>query len=262
MSGGWQLRPQEAYISDGNALSNSTGLFIPFPSTRNTYGPWTELSAGVPFDCSNLEVLMGCVDFESYGVVDLALGPSGSEEVIASSLGCQGYSGRVSFRLPVNIPAGTRVSARVQWRHDITSPVTGIYISTNFGASAFEDEAYQNVLLLADSLFIPPVATLNAKGPWSTLNSAVPRDIAELMFIVNNDDQNSPQGSFLIDIGVGPAGGEVVIIPNLPFFLGIACQPAGSLWYRKGVPSGMRIAARIQVNNTAYGIALSLYGVN
>lgn len=259
MSGGWQLRSQSSYVDDGNALSNSAGLLFPDPP-QGVYSPFQQLIAAVPFNCSGIDISLMDIGFERYGVFDLAIGPAGAEQVIASAIGYEGNYIARRIRLPLQVPAGTRVSGRNELRY--LNNTGGLYVCTEMWTSDFySGRSYQNFAILSDAVVISPSASPNVKGPWYTLNAAISQDVAELTVIVNNNNAHSPQGEGLLDIGVGPAGAEIAIIPNLMYVISTGCTPPSIPWYQTVIPAGTRIAARMQ-STSGDGLGVSTYGVS
>lgn len=87
--------------------------------TAGAKGAWTQLVASTSHPCSSVVVTLGSLSsLYSYdAAVDVAVGAAGSEVIVVSDLQCNvpggGYSGMATFNLPLTIPAGSRISARV-----------------------------------------------------------------------------------------------------------------------------------------------------
>lgn len=93
------------------------------------------------------------------------------------------------------------------------------------------------------STLVTSSATANTKGSWSQLFAATSFDATALLLHVSNQFNDT---KYLVDIGLGAAGSEIVIAPNLLF--GLATGVCVSLLLPLAVPAGSRVAARSQDN--------------
>lgn len=85
--------------------------------------------------------------------------------------------------------------------------------------------------------------TANTKGSWTQLIAST--GVAAVNGFWLSFWQYTPSDDFLLDIGIGPAAGEEVILSNL--FLAGSHQGAGiSVFFPLALPAGTRLAARAQ----------------
>jgi hypothetical protein len=107
-------------------ISSATGVTIDPGGTANTLSAWTQITASTPnaFNALMVAIGSGGRSVASAGVswlVDIAMGASGSEQIIAKQLFVMS-SGNTVFNMapptlgpfPCSIPAGTRLAARAQ----------------------------------------------------------------------------------------------------------------------------------------------------
>jgi hypothetical protein len=88
----------------------------------------------------------------------------------------------------------------------------------------------------------------NTKSAWTQLSASAPFDVAGLWVTVSAGGAN---GSALFDIGIGGAGSEQVIVPNVPVRRnGGANFGSGPIVLPVAIPAGTRIAARYQSSAT------------
>src|SRR5262249_53937045 len=87
-----------------------------------------------------------------------------------------------------------------------------------------------------------------SKGSWSTLISSTSEDVCALLITITS---SITARSFLIDIGVGGAGSETVIVPNLPFSTGDAFSNFWSILVPVSIAAGSRIAVRSEANTSS-----------
>jgi hypothetical protein len=92
-------------------------------ATAHTKGAWTELIASTPYDAYGIWIGIDGVHTSAAAtnyLVDIGVGPSGSERVIIPNLNVWGADATAAglnphqFWFPVYIPAGSRISARSQ----------------------------------------------------------------------------------------------------------------------------------------------------
>ncbi len=91
-------------------------------------------------------------------------------------------------------------------------------------------------------------ATDHTKGAWAQVTASTARDYDALLIALN---VNSNAIGELFDIGVGGAGAEQVVVPDLLF----AGLDRHALYFLApvAVPAGSRIAARMQATNAGAG---------
>jgi len=113
-----------------------------------------------------------------------------------------------------------------------------------------------------DGTALTPDATANTKGAYAELIAST----AQAWSGFNLTVTRSPSATayeYLVDIAVGTAASEVVIVPDMRFCGAGAANgsPGYSMWCPIPVPAGTRIAARCQANNSsAANIRVSVIG--
>lgn len=97
---------------------------------------------------------------------------------------------------------------------------------------------------------VDPGSSDHNKGSWVELCSALPFDVSGLILNVNATYVSS---EYLIDLGIGAGGSEIVLVPNLLFSLVSNSWWATSSQYNIpiGIKSGTRIAARQQARTSS-----------
>lgn len=100
----------------------------------------------------------------------------------------------------------------------------------------------------------------DTKGSWSEFTSSCPMDVGGILVHVEGNSGNAFNNQ-LLDIGVGAAASETVILSNL-----LACGKGQHGYYQcfipLSIPEGERIAVRGQCNQASknIGVILRLYG--
>lgn len=282
MPGGFSINNE---VYNGTAIAaltaSSVGTTVAASASANTLGSWVQLTASSPVDCVGM--LIAVNGFEAVarsGAIDIGVGGSGSEVVIASKLLMNSvnadYVTATVIYLPIAIPAGTRISARCQCSDTSDSVSISAIL---FQGSFSNGEGYAGVdaigFLSGTTLgtAIDPGGTINTKGAYAQMISSTARDYAGFFFIFDNQSHDSTSGSvfasFLVDIAMGSSGSEVPFVPNLNMYrysttvFSIIYQPASPIIWNP-VPAGTRLAARAQCSvNTATTrmLGITAYGI-
>jgi hypothetical protein len=100
-----------------------------------------------------------------------------------------------------------------------------------------------------DPITVTAGGTAHTKGAWTQLIASTPYDAYGIWVGIDGIHVSAGATNYLVDIGVGPAGSEQVIIPNLDVW-GADATAAGLnpliFWFPVYIPAGSRIAARSQ----------------
>jgi hypothetical protein len=100
-------------------------------------------------------------------------------------------------------------------------------------------------------------ASANAKGGWTTLTSGVGYTIRTLQVVLSLASGNGRD--YLVDIGTGASGSEVVLISNLLYTPG-SDDVAYSYQLPCHIPENTRIAARVQCSTANSSLQIAAYG--
>lgn len=276
MSGGFALGAGLCNAQSIADVSASIGTSVTASSSANTKGSYVQLSASTPYDASWIELQLFMVNggFNAPNVVlDLAIGASGSEVIVASNILCGSMfandPGKISVVLPIKITAGSRLAARIQ--SDNGSQVAGVLV-TLFDSAFCDGASFNGVTDIGFNAgtsygtVIAPSSTANTKGSWTQLIAATAADYFGLFGSFNTDHTATTNCNYLVDIGIGASGSEVVISPN-HLVVGVSgdsqSAPQSMIPFRfMEIPAGTRIAARSQASlASASGPMLTMYGV-
>ena len=97
----------------------------------------------------------------------------------------------------------------------------------------------------AQGTLVTPV--VGSKGAWAQVIASLDNDTYGLLICINSNTASTASRNTVVDIGIGTAGNELVMIPDL--IAGNATAYLnGGLWYYfpVAIPAGTRIAARSQ----------------
>lgn len=258
------------YATYGINTANSQGTTVT-TGAANTKGSWAELTASSEFASCGIMVHIGNNARSSRYLVDIGVGASGSEDAIIPNLLLRAESSTsicTSFYFPLSIASGTRIAARAQ-SEDAT--VTLSVSVTIVGGGFMNPSPFSRVLTYGadttntDGKFYQTSGTSNnTKSGYQQLTASTTLPIKALM--VGSINFIGGVDTFgLMDIAVGGAGSETVLIPNLPFN---GDTTNASIVVNYGlfpcsIPSGTRLSYREQVsqNNVANYVVVILYAL-
>ncbi len=248
-------------------------------STVHTKGSWVELFSALAFDVYQVGLYVaevGVSTVDTSALLDVGADPAGGTaytEIIPNFLiGCvrdsAEFSNGYTAIFPVFIPAGATVAVRSQ---SIVSSDT-VEVGMKLHGGAPDGDPFPNhglvvaygVTVASSSGVTPANATANNEGAWVQLVAATTHPHRGLTVGVQAADNAIGSDDFLIDIGIGAGGSEVVIIEGIPVHtLGneqLRVVDAGA--FRQDLPEGVRLAVRAQgdANNVQSNLDVAVYG--
>ena len=241
-------------------IADATGG-IAGSATANQKSAWTELTAATPFDLHGFLIQTGECNPTATYLVDIGIGPSGSEVVLWPDL-LMGANGQMSLNVtwvPLFIPAGTRIAARVQSSTGDSTDKARWRILGGRSPFPFPVPLCSRVIAYgadtADSggTTVDPGATANTKGAWYEVTAATTAE-TKVLYLALGTRGNSAMadGWGEVDIAVGAAGSEQVIFTEQRIRLrateDIFPPLVGPI--PVSIPAGTRLAVRAQCSIT------------
>jgi hypothetical protein len=245
----------------------------------HTKGAYVEMLTATTFPAIGFYLLVfGHLGGKYDELIDVAVGAAGSEVNIISNL----YYGNgddtltsgqrnMPLYFPLSIPAGTRISARCQGGK-AASTYTGFRMYLVGGTLQQMPAQGVSVTYGADTsdsggTLVDPGGSLHTKGAWTELAASTSYPIRWLYMTTGFRAIDRGGGSWLIDVGVGAVGSEVVIVPNQFVATYLNAGPIQPQWIGPmavDIPANTRLAVRAQSNAndaTQRLIDVSLIGV-
>jgi hypothetical protein len=229
-------------------------------ATPHVKTAWSDLVPALPFDARGLTlVVMGGSTPTSF-LVDIGIGAAGQEQTIISNLimgAGSDFSGQLrSIYLPIALPANTRLALRAQ----ASGSNRVLRVSAIAHAGGFSSmpvlgrlTTYGGITGTSRGTQIDPGATANTKGAWTQITAATTNNAKLLCALVTfGGIANVPFTTWVLDIGIGAAGAETVLIADLPLHGGDvadAIYPPVQ-WFPVSVPVGTRLSARTRCEVT------------
>jgi hypothetical protein len=232
-------------------------------TAAHTKGAWQQLIASTSAQGSWLHV--ACTSFntlatDTASLVDIAIGASGSEVPIVSNVAVGGAS-NTYFTFPVQIPSGSRVSARIQ--SVVTGGKTGgvtVYV-VDAGDYALSPTSVD--VIGTDTATSKGTDFTGSSGTWVEATASTAQRYRAVSIVTSLHDADvATINNTVADVGVGAAGSEVAF-GNLRFStnaneLIAVSQPNPIDPHGRDIPAGSRLAVRhaITANPSKYGFCL------
>jgi len=212
----------------GGNITTGNGANITSAVGTNTKGTYTELIASTPYATRYLQIELSVANGNvDQTMIDIAVGAAASEIIILNNL----YIGRLignqtaQILLPVFIPAGVRLSARCQSAG--SAKVVNVRVHCIGGGFLTPQPLAQITTYAANTAdttgaAVDPGAAAGTKGSWVELSSSC--TAIKALFVAVAQNATFAAGTETItaklDIGVGAAARELVLIPDLLFGAG------------------------------------------
>jgi hypothetical protein len=259
----------------GGVASTSRGTTVTASGTTHTKGSWAQLIASTTLPAVGILVMFDDITAGRDYLTDIGVGAAGSEVVIAANLTASTGTGSVTYShiyIPLAIPAGTRIAARTQC--NVASgqiPTAVLIVSGTIGSPTSYSRCTTYGANTADSggTSVDPGGTANTKGAWVQIVSSTTNPIRQLIIgIPNQINTVRTSQSWHVDIGIGGAGSELILIPDLQLNASttndsVTPQIIGPIPVE--IPEGTRIAVRAQsdgIDATDRLFDVILYGID
>lgn len=255
----------------GSVGATSSGTIIT-TGIANTKGVYTQLTAATTRDTHWLWIQAS--NSPSTGTnlsLDIAVGAALSEQIIVADVLVADTTPEVARLIfPLIVPTGSRIAVRGQ--STAISDTCAVSLLLGSGGLDFKSfskvETYGFQSASTAGLVVDPGASANTKGAYREITSSTLRNHKGFLYIIDSGGSTAASANILMDIALGAAGSEQVIIPNLLLrststFAGVAPPFSGFIPYH--IPAASRIAVRAQSSNNTSGsrkFGITIYGVS
>lgn len=225
-------------------------------------GAYAEIVASTPANSSRmfLQCRFSSATGRSY-LIDIATGAAASEVVIVSNIAVITDTesiGGVVIPIDVDVPAGTRLSARCQG--STTGSITlacCLLLDTRPIASIANPVTYGADTTVSLGTQVDPGATINTKGAYVQFSASTTARIDALVICITTNAGLQAIASFTswnVDVATGAAASETVVLPDVTASASSIADTMRPSIVRLpiSIPAGTRLAVRCQCNrNTA-----------
>lgn len=235
----------------GGSLST---MGTPVAGGSGAYGSWVQLTAATLYDADHVSLYATGNTTGGMCYCDIGVGSAGNEVVIASTLMVFNHSAKYcvySYELPLSIPAGSRVCARIANSSGTASTNVKLNLfSGAFASSPACSAIYTNNITIGAGGTQLTTGGAATKGSYVTIDASTARDYCGIM---PKFAYCSVADWYMCDVAIGAAGNENVIIPNI----GVSPPSVSGFYelrntiYWVNIPAGSRISARASASATA-----------
>jgi hypothetical protein len=189
----------------------------------NVKGAYAQLIAatGFAYTAITLQMYAGGGGGSCY-LVDLAIGAAGQEQMIVPNILLDSMRtinmGAISITLPIAIPAGARVAARLQevggsGTRSVQMALVGRAGGSNTPQPTAGDAVtYGANMATSNGTLVDQGAVANTFGAFVELTSGTTRDHSFMAIVLGTNQQtNNGSGELNLQLAIGPAGAEVPI---------------------------------------------------
>lgn len=250
--------------------ATSQGLALTAAASTHTKSAWTELDASTAADAVALVLMLAGQSSMTY-LIDIGVGAASSETVIIPNLHLTNHSNSLGYStivIPFTIPSGTRIAARYQAGATTNPPLVCMQVIGATSAIAGLGTAFTTYgadTTTSSGVTVTSSATINTKGAWAALTASSTVACSQLIVCAFPPVVALNSVALLLDIGTGAASSETVIIPDLLLrtsALNDHLCGTGILGpIPVTIPSGTRIAARLQSNVASQTYSVVVIGI-
>jgi hypothetical protein len=235
--------------------SVSEGTIITASGSNNTKGSYTTLIAATAHPAGGMFIILGGANTSGGAyLIDLAIGAAASEQIIVPDLfyHAQADSTYMYAYLPISIPAGVRVSARVACSSASRTVRVNVVLVSGEAIEAAAT-AYGTDAANSRGTQVTASGSTNTKGSWTQLTAAT---TAEHKWCIVMMRSFSGQQAIL-DLGTGAGGSEQMVVPNMNLRDSSSGDPVAYAFPLR-IPKGTRVAARCAATVSSGAIYVQL----
>lgn len=231
-------------------------------ATPHTKGAWVQIDASLARDICGLSIVsdgtIGTGTSDTSMLLDVGIGAAASETVIVSNVPV-GYLGSgVQTFLPIHIPAGTRIAARIQAAiaSDTFAPIVVLYFADRPGMWA--GYALAETIGVNTATSAPTTGDLTDNA-WDEAVASTANPYRAVTCHITGFGTVMTNGVQTVDVGVGGAASEQILgtyitrSTNAETLTHIIGPP----FIEVAIPAGSRLAIR---KNTTNDLSAALIG--
>lgn len=246
-----QASPYRRFEGARQALGYGSGSPTTVTSGAvNTLGSMTEIASASGADATGITIFAD-TSVSGDGYLQVFFGPSGSE-VLQFTLPLLGSATAAislhSYTFGWRVPAATRIAAKFQSNTGAATTLVGVQlldgpIEQNGSITTFGVDVSDS-----GGLGVDPGGTTNTKGSWVEISSSLPHAVGKIWLVIGLRQNGAPSvATWLLDVGAGGSGSEVVVLPDEMFRLQVTSGQISPAVLELNLPSGIAAGARLAV---------------
>jgi hypothetical protein len=254
--------PQTVYNAVETTPFDVTTTSVPqalLTGAAHTKGDYTELLAATSFRAINIECTIGPAAAANNYFYDISTGTAGNEVVLLPNLWISSgtATGFTSVVIPIEVPAGVRLSARAQATGAAAAPriLCHLYGTADANVHRYTRmTAYGLTTATTVGTTVDPGAVANTKGAYAQVTASTANPISAFYLVVNNRlNQDETSMNMRYDVATGVALSEVVLQPDVQVTKSSFSDNLAQHWYGPyywTIAQGTRLAVRAQSTQT------------
>lgn len=246
-----------AKLVDATAAGFTIGVSVQADTNAHTKGAWTEIIASTSANASLLHVWVAGLALSNTNtatLIDIGTGASGSETSVVSNVavGCASnetsgstFAGGIEFCVPLKIPSGTRISARIQ--SVVTGGETARVAMYVLDAGDYDSAPTSVDTIGADTANSKGISCSGASGTWVEAIASTSQAYRAVVFVPSSSQPTNANTIVRFDIGIGASGNENAFgFVETIYSSGEAVTTSrpSLILFGKPIPSGSRLAVR------------------
>lgn len=242
----------------GSTPGSSTGITLTANAVANTKGAWAQVIASTLYPTAWLLISVAASSGGTRGfLLDIGIGASTAEKVLIADLNVDSRSNiapsYASWIVPIAVPAGTRISARVACSSassTLNVAVTCIAAALASDSGCVRSETLGAVSASTRGTQVDPGGVAHTDSAWG-IGAATSFPWRWMAVSLAHSTTVTANASWLCDIGVGAAGSEKVLISDLYTQAGSSTDaPTPSVFcFPCSVPAGATLSFRARSDN-------------
>jgi hypothetical protein len=260
------------FQADVNALADISSLVtVTANSSAHTKGAWSQLIASTSADsaCIYLRVNgIGTSATNTATLLDIGTGATGSETAIISNVAVGGAAGSgfdpngIYMQVPIQIPSGTRISARIQ--SVVTGGKTATVEAAVGGAGDYAAAPTSVDSIGGNTATSEAIGMSGSSGSWTQVVASTSVAYRAIVLVPSFASINRVSANLQFTIGVGASGSEAAF--GVAPFRVASNETATSMWpcislFGQAVAAGSRIAVKHNIASTPSEIQVTLIGI-
>ncbi len=247
-------------------LTNVSSPSLTANATPHAKGAWAQLTASTPGACNALILEVHSVATTATAtatLLDIGIGAAGSEVAIAENIAigsaAVGTGNGINFTLPVYVPAGVRLAARIQSL--VANKTCTLVWTLNYDRNGVETPTALDVL--GTSTSTSTGTALSTAGTYVEVVAATAKTYSAIGIVPSASGTNMASYNLTYTLAVGPAGSEVdmavfskIVSSSAEYMARPNVSPA---IYALNIPTGSRLSVKqagATANQSQYHVTL------
>jgi hypothetical protein len=249
-------------------VDNPNNTSLTADTTAHTKGAWSQIISSTSANTSFLVLNIGTIAANATNtatLVDIGTGASGSETVVAANIavGGAGSAGpsnlACAFGIPLKIPSGTRVAARMQ--SVVTGGKTALLQSALLDTGDYASAPTSVDVIGSSTATSQGVSFSGASGTWTEAISSTSQKYRGVVIVFSTHSTDIATIATLCEVGVGASGSEVAFGGARATYSNNESVGLLRPWtyiFGQSIPAGSRLAVKhdIAANPDRYGFTL------